>query len=110
MSAGYEPVARWKQALGGVIIAAIGVAGIFWTWHMALTQGKFEFKASIGCPAFLVLGLGAIIFPHYKIERLGRGEDVSGMSQFQLVTARWWTVIVLAPIVGCLNYLLLMYR
>ena len=58
-----EPVPRWKQRLGGVLIAAIGGSGTAWVWHVARSQGHVYLKASVLLPAFLVLGLALVVIP-----------------------------------------------
>jgi hypothetical protein len=104
---GYEPIARWKQALGGALIAVIGAGYTAWMWHDDLTREHFYFEASMLMPAFAVLGLGLVIFPGYKEERIARGEDISGISEFQLVTPRWWAIMVLCLVAGVGNHMLL---
>ncbi len=103
----YEPVPRWKQRLGGAIIAAIGGGGTRWLWRVARSEGYVHLKASVLLPAFLVLGLAMVAIPGYKEERLARGEDLSRLSGTQLLTPRWWAVLVLALAAGFGNLLLL---
>lgn len=103
----HKPVPRWKQQLGGILIAAIGGVGTVWTWRQALSEGYFYLKASTLLPAFLVLGLALIAIPGYKEERIERGEDMSGLSGFELITPRWWAVLVIALVAGFGNFLLL---
>ncbi len=103
----YEPVPRWKQRLGGALIAAVGGGGTWWIWHVARSEGYVYLKASMLFPAFLVLGLAMIIIPGYKEERIARGEDVSQLSGTQLLTPRWWVVLVLALAAGLGNLWLL---
>ena len=103
----YEPLPRWKQRLGGALIAAIGGAGTLWTWRVARTEGDVYLKASMLLPAFLVLGLALVAIPGYKEERLARGENISGLSGAQLLTPRWWAVLVAALAAGVGNWLLL---
>ena len=103
----YEPVPRWKQRLGGAVIAAIGGGGTLWLWHVARSEGYVYLKASVLLPAFLVLGLAMIAIPGYKEERLARGEDLSGLSGVRLLTPRWWVVLGLALAAGLGNLLLL---
>ena len=103
----YEPVPRWKQRLGGVLIAAIGGGGTLWVWHVARTEGYMYLKASLILPAFVVLGLAMIAIPGYKEEQLARGEDISHLSRAQLLTPRWWCVLVVALAAGLGNLLLL---
>lgn len=104
---GVEPVPRWKQRLGGVLIAGIGGGGTAWVWHTALSEGYFYFKAGVLMPAFLVLGLGLVAVPGYKEERIGRGEDISGLSGVELLTPRWWAILAGALAAGVGNFLLL---
>lgn len=103
----YEPIPRWKQRLGGALIAAIGGGGTLWVWHVAQTEERIYLKASMALPAFLVLGLALIVIPGYKEERIARGEDISQLSGTGLLTPRWWAVLALALAAGIGNLLLL---
>ena len=103
----YEPVPRWKQRIGGIIIALIGGGGTWWIWHLARSEGYFYPKASVSMPAFCILGLAMMAIPGYKEERLQRGEDISQLSGTQLLTPRWWVVLVVALVAGVVNLLLL---
>ena len=100
---------RWKQQLGGALIAAIGGGGTFWLWHAARSEGSIYFKASVLFPAFFVLGAAMIAVPGYKEERLARGENLSGLSGVQLLTPRWWAVLVIALAAGLGNLCLLRF-
>ena len=100
-------VPRWKQQLGGLLIALLGGGLTAWTWHTALVQGYFSRKASMLSPAVFVLGVGLILFPGYKEERIARGEDVSGMRGLQLLTVRWWVIIFAALVAAEANIMIL---
>lgn len=106
----YEPVPRWKQQLGGVLFALLGVGFTGWGWYTALTEGYYFDKASMLFPAFCILGLGLILFPGYKEERIARGEDISDLSGIQLLTPRWWAILIVALLAGLGNYVLLSSR
>jgi hypothetical protein len=58
-------------------------------------------------PVFFVPGLAWVLFPGYKEERIPRGEDLSGMQGWQLITLRWWAVLAVAFGAGVGNYILL---
>ena len=58
-------------------------------------------------PACIVFGLGIIIFPGYREERIARGEDVTRLSGMKLVTLRWWIILIIAMMTGGLNWFLL---
>ncbi len=103
-------VPRRKQQLGGLLMVLVGGGFTGWTWYTALTGEYYFRKASMLFPAFCVLGLGMILFPSYKEERLARGEDLSGLSGAQLLTPRWWIIVVLALMAGFGNYLMLSAR
>jgi len=100
-------VSRWKQQLGGLLIALLGAGFTGWSWYTAVYKGYFYRKASMLFPAIMVLGLGIIIFPGYKEERTARGEDISRIQGWKLITPRWWAIIVIALVAGGVNYVLL---
>jgi hypothetical protein len=100
-------MSRFKQRLGGVILMLLGAAFTAWCWQTALTQGYFYRKASMIFPAVFVLGIGLLIFPGYKEERIARGEDISGLEGIRLITPRWWVILGLALAFGIGNYVLL---
>jgi hypothetical protein len=100
-------VSRARQQFGGLLMVLIAIAGIAWTWHIALQEGYYDLQASIGFPAFLALGLGMILAPGYKEERIGRGEDISRLSGVALITPRWWGVLIAGIFAGLVNWALL---
>ena len=100
-------VPRWKQQAGGLLIALLGAGFTGWNWYTALYEGYFYRKASMLFPAFLILGLGLVTFPGYKEERIARGEDISRLQGWKLITPRWWVIIVIALAAGAANYILL---
>jgi ABC-type Fe3+-siderophore transport system permease subunit len=100
-------VPRWKQQVGGLFMALLGAAFTGWNWYTALYGGYFYRKAGMIFPAFFVLGLGIIIFPGYRQERIARGEDISRMQGWKLITPRWWAILVIALVVAGANYILL---
>jgi len=88
-------------------MALLGAGFTGWSWYTALYQAYFYRKASMLFPAFFVLGLGIIMLPGYKEERIARGEDISRLQGWRLITPRWWAVLVVALAAGGANYLLL---
>ena len=60
-------------------------------------------------PPFLFVGLGLILFPDYKTERIARGEDISRMEGISLLTARWWIILIIGLIAGFGNFALLYF-
>jgi ABC-type Fe3+-siderophore transport system permease subunit len=100
-------VPRWKQRVGGLFMALLGAGFTGWSWYTALYQGYFYRKASMLFPAVFILGLGMIIFPGYKEERIARGEDISRLQGWKLITPRWWAILIAALVAGGANYMLL---
>lgn len=95
---------RTKERLGGAFIAILGAGGTFWNWQRALTEGAYYSKAAMLFPAFAVVGLGLLIVPGYRTERLARGEDISSLSGLALLTPRWRLILVLAIAAGGVNF------
>jgi hypothetical protein len=100
-------MSRSKQKLGGVIIAAIGLIFTAWGWYTALYKGYYYPKASMIMAAFFIIGISLIIFPGYREERLARGEDISKLQGWSLITMRWKIILVVALIAGGVNWLAL---
>ena len=98
---------RLTQQIGGALIAAIGACGTFYCWSVALDRGLLYQKASMIFPAFAVLGVALILFPGYKEERLQRGEDISGLTGWALLTPRWRWVLIVAIAAGIADLVLL---
>jgi hypothetical protein len=105
----FEPIVRWKQQLGGVILATLGLVGTASAWHVALTEGYFRTKYAGFMLAAVVMGLALIFFPGYKEERVARGEDISGLSEMQLMTPRWWVVLLVCIVAALGNLALLRF-
>jgi hypothetical protein len=56
------------------------------------------------------MGLALILFPGYKEERTARGQDISDMQGWKLLTLRWRVVLIIALAVGIGNNILLKLR
>jgi len=95
---------QWQQ-LGGMLIAFLGAGGVIALWCIGIFERLWYPKSSFLFPAFLVLGLGLILFPGYREERMARGEDISGKQGLALITLRWWAILAVASIAGVANYL-----
>ena len=57
--------------------------------------------------ALFVMQIGLLIFGGYRSERLEKGEDISNLTGLQLLTPRWWIILVLSIIGGIGNVILL---
>jgi hypothetical protein len=97
-----------KQRFGGCLIALLGALGTADVWYNAVHDGLFFEKASFLFPVFFVVGIAGLFFQGYKEERLARGEDISELRGWKLLTTRWRVVFVLSLVLGFGNYLILL--
>lgn len=98
---------RRGQQFAGLFVLFMSLLFVIWTWYTALFNGYFYKFASMIFPAFLFVGLGLILFPDYKTERIARGEDISQLSGLGLLTPRWWTILIVGLTSGVGNFFLL---
>ncbi len=98
---------RRKQQVAGLVMAVIGAGFTGWSWYTALNMRYFYGKVSMFFPAVFVLGIGIIVFPSYREERKARGEDISRLQGWKLITLRWWAIIAIALVAAGANFILL---
>ena len=96
-------VSRRMERLGGVFIATLSAILTIWNWHLALSEGHFYLKAALIGPAFTIIGLGLILFPGYRTERIERGEDITQLTGIALLTPRWWGILAISMGSGLVN-------
>jgi len=95
------------RRLAGLAITAGGVYMTRLAWVQAARDGSFSSLGGFGGPAFAALGLGLALFKGYRQERLERGEDISKLQGFSLLTPRWKAVLAVALFAGLANFGLL---
>jgi hypothetical protein len=100
-------ISRQMERLGGLFIATVSIAVTIWTWQSAINTGSFLMAGAICGPAFTVIGLGTIAVPTYRRERLQRGEDITQLSGYALITPRWWGIQAIGFGCGLINLALL---
>jgi hypothetical protein len=76
-------VAPAVRRLGGLFIAALGGL-LSWLAHGLAQRERLLLKAGLLGPAFFIMGLGLILFPGYREERIARGEDISRLEGYGL--------------------------
>lgn len=91
------------RRLAGLGIAAGGAFVTTISWRQALIDGQFSLFGSLAGPAFAVLGIGLILFPGYRQERLNRGEDISHLDGMALLTPRWRAVLAGMGVAAVIN-------
>jgi DNA-binding transcriptional LysR family regulator len=88
------------KVAGGTFICACGLFLAWLAWSQATTDRAFSLKAALIGPAFVALGLGVALLPGYREERLARGEDISRLQGWRLITPRWWAVVAVGFALG----------
>ena len=102
-------IKRNYQRIGGAVMVLISLGGIALVWYTAFAKSYVLVYASMVFPAFFFVGLGVIFFKNYKTERVERGEDISQLEGWRLITARWWAILVLGILAGLANFALLYF-
>ncbi len=101
-----NPPAMARRGVG----LAMAIASAWMTnqaWIQARRDGAFSMLAALAGPAFVVIGLGLVLFKGYRQERLERGEDITQLQGMDLLTPRWKAVLGVALAAMALNYALL---
>ncbi len=96
-------VSRRMERVGGLFITTLSAILTSWNWHTAIFEGYFSLKAALIGPAFTIIGLGLILFPGYRTERIERGEDITQLSGIALLTPRWWGILAISLGSGLVN-------
>ncbi len=86
-----------------------GASGIGWVWFTALDAHHVLVKAAFLGPAAATLGLGLLLFPGYRTERLARGESIDALDGLALLTTRWRIILALCLLLGAANAVALAY-
>jgi len=97
-------VAPAVRRLGGLFIAVLGGL-VSWLAHSLAQREGLLIKAGLLGPAFFIIGLGLILFPGYREERMTRGEDISKLRGYALITPRWWAILMLGLVLSGLDWI-----
>jgi len=101
-----NPPAMARRGVG----LAMAIASAWMTnqaWIQARRDGAFSMLAALAGPAFVVIGLGLVLFKGYRQERLERGEDITQLQGMDLLTPRWKAVLGVALGAAAINYAML---
>lgn len=82
------------QRLVGVLMTTLACGFTAWVWHTALTEGHYR-KAAAVFPAFLVIGLGLVLFP-IDVEKLKAEHGVEQIESLRQLPPAWWGVFLAA--------------
>jgi hypothetical protein len=98
---------RKRSQIGGAMITVFSLGMTAYIWNTALTEGSFMLKGSIFFPLGAVVGVGSIFLPPPQEERLARGEDITQLNNWQIITPHWWAVLIVGVLAGFANYYML---
>jgi hypothetical protein len=88
---------KQDQRFAGLLLTAMGTSLTIWSWYTALSYGRFSPKLAGVGPIFIVLGLGATLFPTKNILN---GSDLEP-------TKLGWGIAITAMASGGINVLVL---
>lgn len=95
---------RLKDFIGGIILLVISAGLYFYNWHLITSRSEYYPKAMLFAAMMLIVGLGLMIFGGYRTERLRKGEDLDHLSGLQLLTPKWWVILIAAILFGLSNW------
>lgn len=96
---------RTKEILGGVFIFTISAGLYFYNWYLIANQSFYYPKATFFGGTMMLVGLALTLIPGYRTERKNRGENIDNLSGIQLLTAKWWAILVAALAFGLANWI-----
>lgn len=96
---------RTKEIIGGIFIFIVSAGIYFYNWHLIASAGYYYPKASLFAAAMMITGLALILTPGYRTERKARGENIENLSGIQLLTPKWWAILILALGFGLANWI-----
>lgn len=100
---------RTKEIIGGVFIFIVSAGLYFYNWYLIENNDYYYPKAMFFSGAMMITGLALILFPGYRTERKNRGEDIQNLSGIALLTAKWWTILVIALAFGLANWIYVVF-
>lgn len=54
---------RWTSRVAAAYLIPVGVAGMWWNYHLVHAKGEYWVKVALLAPALLVMGLFFLFFP-----------------------------------------------
>lgn len=96
---------RTKEICGGIFIFIISAGLYFYNWYLIINENSYYPKAAFFGASMMILGLALIVIPGYRTERKNRGENIENLSGIQLLTPKWWAILIAALIFGLANWI-----
>jgi hypothetical protein len=98
---------RKRRQLSAAIVTVVSIGMTAYIWNMAFTEGSFLVQGSFLFPFGVVVGVGLFLLPNPQEERKARGEDIAQLSNWQMITPRWWAIYIAGLLAGFANYYML---
>lgn len=95
-----------SQRIFGSILFVVGLAVTAWIWNKGINQNYIYINASMLFPAFMVMGLGLILFP-FDPQELKEKWGVDKIESIGQVPGIWWVIIAISILIGIGNYFVL---
>ena len=95
-----------SQRIFGSLLFFVGVAFTVWIWDKGINQNYIYINASMLFPAFMIMGLGLVLFP-FDAEMLQEKWGVDKIESIGQVPGIWWIIIVISILIGIGNYFIL---
>ncbi len=94
------------QRILGLMLFVLGLSLTLWFWERGVSQGYIYINASMLFPAFMIMGIGFLVFPiDPKVMKEKWGvEKIESIGQIPGV---WWIIIILSILIGIGNYFVL---
>lgn len=94
------------QRILGLFLFILGLTLTLWLWFKGVDQKYIYINASMLFPAFMIMGIGFLVFPidPREMKKKWGVEKIESVGQIPGV---WWIIIVLSILIGIGNYFIL---
>jgi len=95
-----------KQRILGLLLFLLGLSLTVWFWVRGVSGGYIYINASMLFPAFMIMGIGFLIFPidPMVMKKKWGVEKIENVGQ---IPGIWWIILILSILIGIGNYFLL---
>jgi len=95
-----------KQRILGLVLFILGLSLTAWFWLRGMSDGYIYINASMLFPAFMIMGIGFLLFPidPRAMKKKWGVEKIESVAQ---IPGIWWIILILSIIVGIGNYFIL---
>ena len=95
-----------KQRLLGLLLFVLGFSLTAWFWISGLSNGYIYINASMLFPAFMIMGIGFLLFPIDPME-MKKKWGVDKIESAGQIPGIWWVILAISIVIGIGNYFIL---